>query len=106
MPFGQTVKEQALTLAARHCCVCRMAKGTRIEVHHIVPEADGGENALDNAIPLCFDCHHDAGHYNDRQPRGNKFRPSELRRQRDKWYETVVRHGLVPAVDDTLAEPS
>ncbi len=89
MPFNSEVKTESLVRAARHCCVCHRYKGLKVEVHHIIQEADGGPNTLENAITLCADCHTDAGHYNDRHPRGTKFRPEELRRARDRWHEFV-----------------
>jgi len=60
-----------------------------VEVHHIVPEANGGKNDIENAIALCFDCHSAAGHYNPRHPRGTKFSPDELRLHKAQW------HGMV-----------
>jgi hypothetical protein len=58
-----------------------------VNVHHIVPEADGGPNVLENAIALCFTCHAEAGHYNPRHPLGTKYSPEELRKHRDDWWE-------------------
>jgi hypothetical protein len=103
MGFRRKVKEQALTAAARHCCVCHRYKGVRIEVHHIVPKSEGGKDDLENAIALCFDCHTDAGHYNPKHPKGTKFRPSELRGARDKWHDIVKQQGLTgPTEENTL----
>jgi hypothetical protein len=61
-----------------------------MEVHHIIQEADGGPNGFENAIPLCFECHAWAGHYNDRHPKGYKFTPTHLRKSRDEWYAAVA----------------
>lgn len=94
MGFTREVREEALTAAARHCCVCHRYKGVSIEVHHIVPKSEGGTDDLDNAIALCFDCHTHAGHYNPDHPKGTKFSPSELRKARDKWHSIVERRGL------------
>src|SRR5437667_11791297 len=96
MPFPAEVRERALVAAARHCCVCHRYKGVKVEVHHIIPESDDGPNDLDNAIPLCLDCHTDAGHYNPRHPRGTKFSPTELKVARDTWYEIVWRGSIEP----------
>ncbi len=92
MPFSNEIKEQVFVACARRCCVCKKFKGRNIEVHHIIQQTDGGEDTLENAIPLCFDCHADAGHYNPKHPRGSKFSPKELRQHRDAWYQ-VVRDG-------------
>lgn len=95
MPFPQNVREEALVFSARHCCVCHRYKGVKVEVHHIIQEADGGPNTPENAIALCADCHTDAGHYNPRHPRGTKFSPTELRLARDTWHE-IVRNNSLP----------
>lgn len=89
MGFSPTIKQQAMLASGRHCCVCHRYKGVKIEVHHIVQEADGGPNNFENAIPLCFDCHSDAGHFNVRHPRGTKFSKEELIKSRDTWYESI-----------------
>lgn len=95
MGFSPTIKADALTLSARHCCVCHRYKGLKIEVHHIIQEADGGPNTLDNAIALCFDCHADAGHYNDNHPKGTKFSKPELRKAKDAWFAIVKEHKIL-----------
>ncbi len=77
MAFKKEVKINALVSAARHCCVCHRYKGVKVEVHHILPVAKGGADDAENAIALCFDCHADAGHYNNKHPRGTKFSPEE-----------------------------
>lgn len=74
--------------------MCRRFKGVGVQVHHIIPEADGGRNILDNAIVLCLDCHTAAGHYNPRHPIGTKFSPDELRKHRDEWHERVRTAGI------------
>lgn len=86
MPFSPKIKEDALVKSRRRCCVCQEFAGRNVNVHHIVPEADGGINELDNAIVLCFRCHAEAGHYNLRHPLGTKYSPTELRRHRDEWW--------------------
>ena len=102
MGFPGPVREEALVRSARRCCVCRMYKGLGIEVHHIEAEAAGGPNTLDNAIALCFDCHAAAGHYNAKHPRGTRFKPSELRRHRDKHWDDVAS-GRIFTVPEAIA---
>ena len=63
MPFDSNVKEDVLVSCGRHCCICHKFCGTKIEVHHIREESEGGDNAAENAIPLCFDCHADMRSY-------------------------------------------
>ena len=98
MGFSPEVRNRALVAAARYCCVCHKRGGVNVEVHHIIPEADSHDNSFENAIPLCFDCHAAAGHFNPRHPRGTKFSPEELRRHRDNWYK-IVEENKVPSSD-------
>lgn len=94
MPFDPAVKSRMFTRCIRRCCLCFKQCGINIEAAHIVDEAAGGSNDEDNGIPLCFDCHQEIGSYNDRHPRGNKFRPEELRARRDQVYKLVAEGGL------------
>jgi hypothetical protein len=56
-----------------------------MELHHIEPSANGGGDAIDNAIPVCFECHAEIQLYNDAHPRGRKFHPEELRAHKEQW---------------------
>lgn len=94
MGFSSDIKIRARIAAASCCCVCHKRKGSKIEIHHIIPEADGGPNTYENAIPLCFDCHCDAGHYNPRHPKGTKYSPKELILARDDWYLKVSENKI------------
>ena len=78
--FKQDVVIKALLWCARHCCLCGKACSTGIEVAHIDREGPG---TLDNAIPLCFDCHERTGSYDPKHPRGRRYRPAELRERRE-----------------------
>ena len=56
-----------------------------METDHIVPRGEGGPDAIDNAIPVCFECHAEIHSYNDEHPRGRKFQPEELREHKEQW---------------------
>lgn len=105
MSFSQRVAERALVASGRHCVLCNQYRGTKIELHHIVPRARGGDDEFDNCIPLCFDCHADVEHYNPNHPRGRRFTATELRAHRDAWYE---RHAAIGSLaverDDSQLE--
>ncbi len=88
--WTKKVREKALVACGRRCCICHQFCGTRIELHHIISQADGGASTLDNCIPLCFNCHADVGHYNPRHPRGTKYTASELRGHRDIWFTAMT----------------
>jgi hypothetical protein len=42
-------------------------------------------DSIENAIPVCFECHAEIGLYNPKHPRGRRFSPEELRLHRDQW---------------------
>lgn len=90
MGFPGNVKEDALVSCGRHCCICHRFCGIKIEVHHIIPVSNGGQDEPYNAIPLCFDCHADMLSYDPQHPKGNKYSQAELVRHRDNWYQKVA----------------
>jgi hypothetical protein len=105
MAFNKSVKKQALKASGRNCCLCRKYLGTKIETHHIVPLAEGGDDSYDNCIALCFNCHAEVGHYNPNHPKGQKFTTEELKRLRDHLYQQVAEGSFIP-VTNTLGESS
>ncbi|MBW2019846.1 MAG: HNH endonuclease [Deltaproteobacteria bacterium] len=95
--FSEKDKIRCLLWCNRHCCLCGKACGTDIEIAHINPKKKKGSDHIDNAIPLCYDCHSEIGRYNKEHPRGNKYRPKELKARREQIYEQHTRH-LVPPI--------
>ncbi|MAG93198.1 MAG: hypothetical protein CMJ48_05560 [Planctomycetaceae bacterium] len=102
MPFPPRIKEEALVRSRRHCCICHRFGGLFVEVHHIEPEADGGANTIENAVVLCLECHGQVGHYNPRHPIGNKYKPAEVERHRDAWWERCSTNPHRPLPDDPI----
>lgn len=96
MGFPVPVKDQAKVKSRRCCCICQEFQGRYIEVHHIVPVAEGGSNELDNAITLCLKCHGEVGHFNPKHPIGNKYTVNELRRLRDEWWTWCENNPATP----------
>jgi hypothetical protein len=78
MPFDEKTKRVAKVKAAFRCCICRKPF---VEVHHIMPEAEGGSDALDNAAPLCASCHDLYG--------GNPEKRRTIRQMRDRWWQLM-----------------
>ena len=62
--------------AAFRCCRCQ-AIGP--EIHHIIPEEFGGSDNIDNAAPLCPNCHADFG--------ANPEKRKMITEMRNWWYE-------------------
>lgn len=90
--FREEDKIKVLLWCARHCCLCEKAVGVGIEVAHLDPK----RSDLDNAIPLCFDCHAAVGHYNAKHARRRKYSIPELKARRDQVYEHHTRHLVSP----------
>jgi hypothetical protein len=84
----------------RHCCLCGKVCGTDIEIAHI---DENGPGEIDNAIPLCYDCHAEIGRYNKKHPRGNKYKPDELKARREQIYERYTQ-ALVPPIDYRITQ--
>lgn len=80
MAFSETQKLKVRRKAHFCCCLCH-ALG--VEVHHIIPEAEGGSDTLANAAPLCPSCHEAYG----ANPTKRKF----IREARDLWYEVCEK---------------
>jgi len=90
MPFSQALKDQVNRMAAFRCCRCHEIG---IDIHHIVPQAKGGSDDIDNAAPLCQNCHANFG--------GNPEKQRQIRQMRDWWYEVVKEkfHGDQSAIE-------
>ena len=90
--MGRFSQDQATRLLARchrRCCICHRFCGVKMELDHITPVCEGGSDDIENAIPLCFECHAEIHSYNDRHPRGRKFRPEELRLHKEQWLKVL-----------------
>lgn len=87
MGFRRKEVDELLVACRRRCCICQRLCGVKIETDHIIPSAKGGPDTIDNAIPVCFECHAEIHSYNDEHPRGRKFRPEELRGHKEQWLE-------------------
>jgi hypothetical protein len=96
MSFPDSVREESLVKSHRRCCVCHEFAGRSINVHHIIQEADGGPNILENSIALCLRCHAEAGHFNSRHSLGTKYSLNELRRHRDQWWDHCTKNPEEP----------
>ncbi len=95
--FRDNDEIKCLLWCDRHCCLCGKACGTNIQIAHIIPKGKSKSDDIDNAIPLCFDCHSEIGRYNKEHPMGNQYRPEELKARREQIYEEYTRH-LVPPI--------
>lgn len=85
MPFSRDEVSGLLSKCHRRCCICHRFCGVKIETDHIIPTEERGTDDIENAIPVCFECHAEIHSYNDKHPRGRKFQPEELRQHKDQW---------------------
>jgi hypothetical protein len=76
MAFSEGLKFEVKKKAHQSCCIC---KSIGIEIHHIVPQSEGGSDDIDNAAPLCPNCHEIYG----QNPTKRKF----IRESRQIWFE-------------------
>jgi len=91
MAFPRDDVDKLLVAVHRRCCICHRFCGVKTETDHIVPTGEGGSDVIENAILVCFECHAEIHSYNDKHPRGRKFRPEELREHKEQWLR-VCRH--------------
>jgi hypothetical protein len=82
MPFSEATKLTVKKKADFTCCWCN-DRQNKVEVHHIIPQADDGTDDIDNAAPLCGSCHDLYG--------GNPDLRKEIRSRREQWYEICVK---------------
>ena len=82
MAFSEATKLNVKKKADFTCCWCRDRRN-KVEVHHIIPQAEGGSDDEDNAAPLCGSCHDLYG--------GNPELRKEITLRRDQWYELCLR---------------
>jgi hypothetical protein len=92
MPFNRDEVEKLLADCQRRCCICHRFCGVKIETDHIVPAEEGGQDDIDNAIPVCFECHAEIHSYNDKHPRGRKYTPGELKLHKERWLRLCKEH--------------
>ncbi len=88
MGFDRTQVSDLLARCRRRCCICGRFCGVKIETDHMDP--NGGDD-IENAIPVCFDCHAEIHAYNDQHPRGRKFTLEELRRHKQQWLDLFAQ---------------
>ena len=83
MAFSETVKERVRQMADGRCCLC---EEVFVDVHHIVPQSEGGADSEDNATPLCPGCHAKFGNNPDHR--------KQIREMRDRWYRKCASEQL------------
>jgi len=83
MAFNEKQKLAVKRRAHFMCCLCQKPY---VEVHHIIPEGEGGADSEDNAAPLCPYCHEIFGS----DPTKRKY----IKQKRNFWYEICEKRYL------------
>lgn len=91
MSFKDADVAKLLADCHRRCSICHRFCGVKMELDHIQPRAEDGSDEIGNAIPVCFNCHAETHLYNDRHPRGRKFKAEELRLHKQQWLEICAK---------------
>src|SRR5439155_279631 len=86
MDFTESVKLDAKRRANFQCVICRRA-GFFLHVHHITPQEEGGPGDLDNAAPLCVECHDLHG--------GDPGKRKWIREVRDWWWDYCAKRAAL-----------
>jgi hypothetical protein len=92
MPFPENDVNRLLVDCHRRCCICHRFCGVKIETDHMTPRANGGKDTIDNAIAVCFECHAEIHCYNDKHPRGRKFKAKELQEHKRQGLDICRNH--------------
>ncbi len=107
MAFSQAIADEVFVRCGRHCCLCGVFAGQKMELHHIKQAADGGEDSIENCIPLCLNCHAEVKAYNPKHPKGRKYTETELKGHRDKYfaqYSTIASPPVAVDAKDTFID--
>lgn len=97
MPFTEGLKLKVRRRAHFACCLCH---DFGVEIHHIIPQEDGGPDDEDNAAPLCPSCHEKFG--------ANPTKRKVIREMRDFWYEICetrfpADYGVLREIKDAVS---
>ncbi|MFF2886987.1 HNH endonuclease [Paenibacillus sp. NPDC057967] len=97
MAFSEKVKKLAKQKANFRCVICYKPF---VEIHHITPQAEGGDDTLENAAPLCASCHDLFG--------GNPEKRKQIKQMRDHWFELMEKRsrGAINVLAPINEEPN
>ena len=93
MGFSETIKKEVREKAAFRCCRCQTIG---VEVHHIIPREYGGNDDIENAAPLCPNCHDNFG--------PNPEKRKAITEMRDWWYKKAKTMFAQPIIPQTMIE--
>lgn len=83
MTFTEALRVTVRKRSHLRCCLCH---SIGVDVHHIVPQSEGGSDIEDNAAALCPSCHETYG--------ANPLKRKFIREARDLWYDICAKRFL------------
>ena len=83
MSFSEKTKREAKEKSNFKCVLCG---SDIVEIHHIIPQEEGGPDTLDNAVALCASCHLIYG--------GNPLKREEIIEKRDELYKLQEKNQM------------
>lgn len=78
MAFKESLKREVRMKSDCRCVLCHKPF---VDIHHIKPQAEGGDDTIDNAVALCPYCHNLIG--------DSPSKRKQLKEIRDSWYRAV-----------------
>lgn len=79
MAFTEKLKKEVRNLSDGKCVICHKPF---VEIHHIIPQSEGGDDTIENAVPLCAGCHDTYG--------GNPYKRKQIIEFRNRWYQVIA----------------
>lgn len=80
MAFSEDIKKEVRRKSMFRCCRCQEIG---VDIHHILPQKDNGPDTIENAAPLCPNCHDGYG--------DNPQKRKSITEMRDVWYAAIER---------------
>jgi len=75
-----------------------------MQLDHIEQRSESHDDTIENAIPVCFECHAEIHLYNPDHPLGRRYTPAELRLHREQWLHICREFPGVVAGAATVSE--
>ncbi|MBZ5618728.1 MAG: HNH endonuclease [Acidobacteriia bacterium] len=102
MGFQKNESEALLVATGRCCCICGLRHS--IQLHHITPKEGGGTDDIDNAIPLCPNCHSEVHGSHASGKTTRIYTAAELRGHRQHRIEQVENVGKAAREPETRTQ--
>jgi hypothetical protein len=94
--IDQKVEAKLLVESRNTCCVCWRSQ--EVQIHHILPISEGGDNSEDNLIVLCLNCH---SQVHTKKSMAKNYTQETLRLYKTTWIDLIKQY---PFKDDIINE--